>query len=131
MSTAVVIRDPKAYVTPDVWEREVALLLRNLENTRELAEAKFGQAIAYLVTCGENPGPNESVLGPVAGRRVLELGSGSGSNLAHLVTLGATGQGVDIAPARETAARERWGSLPGLEFRTEEATAYLNETHET
>ncbi|WP_217686488.1 hypothetical protein [Streptomyces sp. CAI-85] len=56
MSTALVIRDPKAYVTPDVWEREVALLLRNPENTRELAEAKFGQAIAYLVTCGENPG---------------------------------------------------------------------------
>ena len=65
MSTAVVIRDPKAYVTPDVWEREVALLLRNPENTRDLAEAKFGQAIAYLVTCGENPdllkGPSEQV----------------------------------------------------------------------
>jgi hypothetical protein len=61
MSTAVVIRDPKAYVTPDVWEREVALLLRNPENTRELAEAKFGQAIAYLVTCGENP---DRLMGP-------------------------------------------------------------------
>ncbi|MER7051778.1 MULTISPECIES: hypothetical protein [unclassified Streptomyces] len=65
MSTAVVIRDPKAYVTPDVWEREVALLLRNPESTRELAEAKFGQAIAYLVTCGENPdllmGPSKQV----------------------------------------------------------------------
>ncbi|MEW1722327.1 hypothetical protein [Streptomyces sp. NPDC093109] len=65
MTTAVVIRDPKAYVTPDVWDREVALLLRNPENTRELAEAKFGQAIAYLVTCGENPdllmGPSEQV----------------------------------------------------------------------
>ncbi|MEU8586319.1 hypothetical protein AB0C59_04830 [Streptomyces sp. NPDC048664] len=65
MSTAVVIRDPKAYVTPEVWEREVALLLRNPENTRELAEAKFGQAVAYLVTCGENPdllmGPSKQV----------------------------------------------------------------------
>ncbi|MFH8467575.1 glycine-rich domain-containing protein [Streptomyces sp. NPDC017991] len=61
MSTAVVIRDPKAYVTPDVWEREVALLLRDPENTRELAEAKFGQAIAYLVTCGENP---DLLMGP-------------------------------------------------------------------
>ncbi|MFJ9537038.1 class I SAM-dependent methyltransferase [Streptomyces sp. NPDC101225] len=76
-------------------------------------------------------GPNESVLGSVAGRRVLELGSGSGSNLAHLVTLGATGQGVDIAPARETAARERWGDLPGLEFHAAEATTFLNETDET
>ncbi|HWU07420.1 MAG TPA: hypothetical protein VN520_13755 [Streptomyces sp.] len=65
MSTAVVIRDPRTYIAPDVWEREVALLLRNPANTRELAEAKFGQAIAYLVTCGENPdllmGPSEQV----------------------------------------------------------------------
>ncbi|MDX3832456.1 class I SAM-dependent methyltransferase [Streptomyces europaeiscabiei] len=76
-------------------------------------------------------GPDENVLGPVTGRRVLELGSGSGSNLAHLVTLGATGLGVDVAPARETAARERWGSLPGLEFRTAEATGFLSETDET
>ncbi|GAB1327698.1 class I SAM-dependent methyltransferase [Streptomyces sennicomposti] len=76
-------------------------------------------------------GPDETVLGPVAGRRVLELGSGSGSNLAHLVALGATGVGVDVAPTRETVARERWGDLPGLEFRTAEATAFLNETDET
>jgi SAM-dependent methyltransferase len=76
-------------------------------------------------------GPDESVLGPVAGRRVLELGSGSGSNLAHLVTLGATGQGVDVAPAREPVARKRWGGLPGIEFRTAEATEFLHETDET
>ncbi|MFD5202432.1 class I SAM-dependent methyltransferase [Streptomyces sp. NPDC058375] len=75
-------------------------------------------------------GPNESVLGPVAGRRVLELGSGSGSNLAHLVTLGATGLGVDVAPARETVAKERWAGLAGLEFRTAEVTAFLTETDE-
>ncbi|MFD4788813.1 class I SAM-dependent methyltransferase [Streptomyces sp. NPDC058459] len=75
-------------------------------------------------------GPNETVLGPVAGRRVLELGSGSGSNLAHLVTLGATGLGVDVAPTREMVARGRWGDLPGLEFRTAEATAFLSETDE-
>ncbi|MEW1722326.1 methyltransferase domain-containing protein [Streptomyces sp. NPDC093109] len=75
-------------------------------------------------------GPNESVLGHVAGRRVLELGSGSGSNLAHLVTLGAVGLGVDVAPAREAVARERWGDLEGLEFRTAEAAAFLSETDE-
>lgn len=76
-------------------------------------------------------GPNEAVLGSVEGRRVLELGSGSGSNLAHLATLGATGLGVDVAPAREKVARERWGDLPGLEFRTAEATVFLSETVET
>ncbi|MGI5455691.1 class I SAM-dependent methyltransferase [Streptomyces sp. CA-249302] len=76
-------------------------------------------------------GPDETVLGPVAGRRVLELGSGSGSNLAHLVTLGATGVGVDVAPTRETVARKHWGNLPGLEFRTAEATVFLSEMDET
>lgn len=65
MSTTAVVRDPKAYVTPEVWERQVALLLRSPENTPELAEAKFGQAVAFLVTSGENPdlllGPSEQV----------------------------------------------------------------------
>ncbi|MFC8241576.1 class I SAM-dependent methyltransferase [Streptomyces chartreusis] len=97
---------------------------------RRIVNAK-GDATWLNWTQYADHGPNESVLGPVAGRRVLEVGSGSGSNLAHLVTLGATGQGVDIAPARETVARERWGHLPGLEFRTAEATAFLNETDET
>ncbi|MYT71391.1 MULTISPECIES: class I SAM-dependent methyltransferase [unclassified Streptomyces] len=76
-------------------------------------------------------GPNEGLLGPVAGRRVLELGSGNGSNLAHLVTLGAIGVGVDVAPAREAVARERWGHLSGLELRTAEAAAFLTETADT
>ncbi|MFI1014264.1 class I SAM-dependent methyltransferase [Streptomyces sp. NPDC020965] len=70
-------------------------------------------------------GPDETVLGPVAGRKVLELGSGSGDNLAHLVTLGASGVGIDVAPSREAVARKRWGGLPGVEFRTAEAVAFL------
>ncbi|MEV0442691.1 methyltransferase domain-containing protein [Streptomyces spectabilis] len=72
-------------------------------------------------------GPNESVLGDVTGRRVLELGSGAGSNLAHLATLGADCVGVDVAPSREQTAQERWGHLPGLEFRTAEATDHLTQ----
>ncbi|GHH49078.1 class I SAM-dependent methyltransferase [Streptomyces candidus] len=76
-------------------------------------------------------GPNERVLGPVAGRSVLELGSGVGCNLAHLVTLGATGVGVDVAPARKEKARQEWGHVAGLEFRTAEATAFLADTSET
>ncbi|MFF3495779.1 class I SAM-dependent methyltransferase [Streptomyces sp. NPDC002795] len=71
-------------------------------------------------------GPDEGVLGtPLAGLKVLELGSGNGDNLAHLATLGATCTGVDVAPSREAAARERWGHLPGLNFRTAEAVDYL------
>ncbi|RLU92082.1 SAM-dependent methyltransferase [Streptomyces griseocarneus] len=70
-------------------------------------------------------GPDESVLGPLSGRRVLELGSGTGCNLAHLATLGAECVGVDISPTQSAKARRRWGHLPGLSFRTAEATEFL------
>ncbi|WP_263169664.1 class I SAM-dependent DNA methyltransferase [Streptomyces sp. SCSIO ZS0520] len=76
-------------------------------------------------------GPAEEILGPLAGRRVLELGSGGGDNLAHLAALGALGTGVDIAPSRKAAAEGRWGHLPGLDFRTAEAVDFLDGTAET
>ncbi|MFF4533911.1 class I SAM-dependent methyltransferase [Streptomyces sp. NPDC001407] len=70
-------------------------------------------------------GPDESLLGPVKGRRVLELGCGTGCNLAHLATLGAECVGVDLSPTRTAKARDRWGDLPGLTFHTAEVTAFL------
>jgi predicted TPR repeat methyltransferase len=74
-------------------------------------------------------GPDESVLGDMAGRRVLELGSGSGSNLAHLATMGAICTGLDIVPSRTRTARERWGHLPGLV--TADAGVFLTEVEES
>ena len=71
-------------------------------------------------------GPDEAVLGEVRGKRVLELGSGSGCNLAHLATLGAHCVGVDIAPTRTTAAGRKWGHLPAIEFVTADVVDYLN-----
>jgi len=71
-------------------------------------------------------GPNETVLGAVRGRAVLELGSGSGANLAHLATLGAHCIGVDLAPSRENAARQKWGYLSNLDFRTADAVEFLD-----
>jgi len=76
-------------------------------------------------------GPDESVLGDLAGRRVLELGSGSGSNLAHLATLGAICTGVDLVPSRTQTAIAEWGQLPGLEFVTADAVTFLAEPGET
>jgi SAM-dependent methyltransferase len=70
-------------------------------------------------------GPDEAVLGPVNGKRVVELGSGAGANLAHLATLGAHCVGVDIAPARAVNATKAWGHLPNLEFITADATSHL------
>jgi SAM-dependent methyltransferase len=76
-------------------------------------------------------GPDESILGDLAGRRVLELGSGSGSNLAHLATLGAICTGVDLVPSRTRTAQGRWGHLPGLEFVTADAVTFLTETEDS
>jgi SAM-dependent methyltransferase len=64
----------------------------------------------------------------VPGRRVLELGSGSGSNLAHLATLGAICTGVDLAPSRAQIATQQWSHLPGLDFVTADAVDFLTET---
>jgi SAM-dependent methyltransferase len=73
-------------------------------------------------------GPDESVLGRVRGRRVLELGSGAGANLAHLATLGACCTGVDLAPSRAVAAQRTWSHLPDLDFVTADAVDYLATT---
>ncbi|WP_020669631.1 class I SAM-dependent methyltransferase [Amycolatopsis nigrescens] len=70
-------------------------------------------------------GPDESVLGPVSGKRVLELGCGAGANLAHVATLGARCVGVDIAPTRIKAAAARWGTAANLEFVTADAVDHL------
>ncbi|USX56447.1 class I SAM-dependent methyltransferase [Lentzea sp. HUAS12] len=75
-------------------------------------------------------GPDETILGDVRSKRVLELGSGSGSNLAHLATLGAHCTGVDIAPSRAAAAEQRWGRGPELEFVTQDAVTYLEKSRD-
>lgn len=55
-TAAVTLRDPRAYVSPQVWEREVRLVMRDHMMDRGLAERAFAQTLAYLVTSAENPG---------------------------------------------------------------------------
>ncbi|MFJ2270227.1 glycine-rich domain-containing protein [Streptomyces sp. NPDC087849] len=65
MATAVQVRDPRTCVSPQVWEREVQLIMRDHAMERDLAERIFGQAVAYLVTSAERPevpmGPAQAV----------------------------------------------------------------------
>jgi SAM-dependent methyltransferase len=71
-------------------------------------------------------GPGLAVLGPLAGRTVIELGCGSGHNLAHLTaTHHATGTGIDRDPAKITRARHLYGHLPGLTFICGDAASIL------
>ncbi|MDX6743803.1 class I SAM-dependent methyltransferase [Actinocorallia sp. A-T 12471] len=71
-------------------------------------------------------GPPLSVLGDLTGRRVLELGCGSGHNLAHLAYQhGALAVGVDHDPAKIDRARETYREIPGLSFVQSDATAFL------
>ncbi|MFJ8669912.1 class I SAM-dependent methyltransferase [Streptomyces sp. NPDC093600] len=59
-------------------------------------------------------GPGISVLGEVAGLRVLDLGSGVGRYAAHLAALGADVTAVDASPTQHQRALTRYPDTPGL-----------------
>lgn len=103
----------------EIWERYAA------KHTPRRAVNAAGAETWLNWTQYPDHGPDESVLGDVRGRRVLELGSGAGANLAHLVTLGAVCTGIDIAPSRADTAHRAWGHLGGLEFVTADVLDYL------
>lgn len=50
------VRDPRSFVAPEVWDREVALLVRDLPYDKVMADRVFGQAVAYLITAMEKRG---------------------------------------------------------------------------
>lgn len=87
-----------------------------------------GAATWFNWTSHPDHGPDEAVLGPVRGRRVLELGSGTGCNLAHLAACGAHCTGLDVSPTQAAKAAERWGGRPRLDFCTGEARDFLADT---
>ncbi|MGA5562472.1 class I SAM-dependent methyltransferase [Streptomyces platensis] len=70
-------------------------------------------------------GPGAEQLSLSLGGRVLDLGCGSGGNLAHLATLGMRAVGVDLSPAQLAKARERWPDIQGMELHQCEALDYL------
>lgn len=61
-------------------------------------------------------GPGTQILGKLAGAAVVELGCGSGHNLACLAARhGAAGTGVDNDPAKISRARTGYGHLPAAQ----------------
>lgn len=49
-------RDPRQFVDPQVWDRQIALLVRDHPWDTVMAQRCFGQAIAYLITAMETWG---------------------------------------------------------------------------
>ncbi|NKE57500.1 class I SAM-dependent methyltransferase [Lentzea sp. PSKA42] len=109
----------------EIWERYAA------KYTPRRAVNAAGTTTWLNWTQYPDHGPDEAVLGDLRGKRVLELGSGAGANLAHLATLGAVCTGIDIAPSRADLARRTWGYLGGLEFFTADALDFLADTSTT
>jgi len=71
-------------------------------------------------------GPPPGILGNLAGRTVVELGCGSGHNLAVLAARhGANATGVDRDPAKAARVRELYGHVPGLRVICADAAGYL------
>ncbi|WP_434439588.1 class I SAM-dependent methyltransferase [Lentzea sp. E54] len=108
-----------------IWERYAA----KYEPRRSINAA--GATTWLNWTQYPDHGPDETVLGDLRGKRVLELGSGAGANLAHLATLGAICTGIDVAPSRAGLAHRTWGHLGSLEFVTADALDYLTGTNAT
>jgi SAM-dependent methyltransferase len=71
-------------------------------------------------------GPDAGILRNLAGRTVVELGCGSGHNLAHLVAVHhAVGVGVDRDPVTISRARQLYGRLDHATFVHDDAATHL------
>lgn len=96
-------RSPQDYVSPEVWDREVTLLMRDYPFDRVMAERMFGQAVSYLITSMEKWG------------RGLELGCGPIVDIAVHVFI------LDTANYREFCAEHFAGGflehIPAIEFK--------------
>lgn len=71
-------------------------------------------------------GPEPDVLGDLRGRKVVEIGCGSGHNLAHLVAHRAVhGIGIDRNPLKIERATRFYGHLAEISFHLADAGEYL------
>ncbi|MBB4933400.1 hypothetical protein F4561_004220 [Lipingzhangella halophila] len=97
------VRDPRAFVPPEVWDREIALLIRDHPWDTVMAERCFDQAIAYLITAMEKHGQH--------------LGLGCGP----LIDIAVHGFILDTTNYREFCARHFNGGFlehtPEVEFK--------------
>ena len=74
----------------------------------------------------EGIGPGAEVLGDIAGRRVLDIGSGAGHHAVHLVHAhGARVTGIELSPTQHERAVSAHADVDGVEFVQADMTEYL------
>ncbi|MGP3756977.1 bifunctional class I SAM-dependent methyltransferase/NUDIX hydrolase [Streptomyces sp. IBSNAI001] len=74
----------------------------------------------------EGIGPGAEVLGAVAGRRVLDIGSGAGHHAVHLAQAhGARVTAAELSPAQHERAVSAHADVEGVEFVQADVTEYL------
>ncbi|MHC3461089.1 class I SAM-dependent methyltransferase [Streptomyces flavovirens] len=93
---------------------------------RRMANGR-GETTWFNWTQHPDHGPGTEVLSLGPAQAVLDLGCGSGGNLAHLAAMGMRAVGVDLSPVQLDKARTRWSDVPGLELHQGDALAFLED----
>ncbi|SDJ59601.1 class I SAM-dependent methyltransferase [Streptomyces indicus] len=71
-------------------------------------------------------GPGTEVLGPVRGKRVLDIGSGPGHHAVHLARdHGARVDAVELSPTQHRRAITHFGAEPGVRFINADVVEHL------
>ncbi|MFD7237744.1 class I SAM-dependent methyltransferase [Streptomyces syringium] len=105
------------------WDRYASGAVSKIGSTADSIEKGFGW------TQYDRHGPSEELL--CQPDTALELGCGSGNDVAYLARKGIEATGLDLSPRQIQFARERWSEVVGARFLLREAVDYLTETNET
>jgi 2-polyprenyl-3-methyl-5-hydroxy-6-metoxy-1,4-benzoquinol methylase len=76
----------------------------------------------------QGAGPGTGLLGDIAGKRVLDLGSGCGHHAAHLARdHHAQVDAIDISPTQHQRALAQYGAVEGLRFVLGDAIEHVHQ----